>query len=162
MLVFERRSRFLWNCLDEFAATYIADRWSWNGPELLTRVAARCACACAACGGEGGEGEGSGEGEGKGEGEGGSGDEGGGSCSGAAVQVEPRESFYPIYWRGYEKHADGLHPRDDDAMWQTISARSYAVHVWSRKTAGIPFVNGSLLHRLHNQWTVLPARENCN
>ena len=36
------------------------------------------------------------------------------------------------------------------------------VHVWSRKTAGIVFANGSLLHRLHNQWTVLPTRENCN
>ena len=76
--------------------------------------------------------------------------------------MEPRESFYPIYWRGYEKHADGLHPRDDGAMWATIAARSYAVHIWSRKTAGIVFANGSLLHRLHNEWTVLPARENCN
>ena len=143
----------------------MADRWSWNGPELLTRVAARCACACAACGGGGGSGSaGSSSGGGGGEGgDGGSGGGGGGGgCDGAAVQVEPRESFYPIYWRGYEKHADGRHPRDDDAMWETISARSYAVHIWSRKTAGIVFANGSLLHRLHNQWTVLGARENCN
>ena len=42
-MAFERRSRYLWNCLHEFAADYQSDRWSWNGPELLTRVRARCA-----------------------------------------------------------------------------------------------------------------------
>jgi hypothetical protein len=42
-MTFGRGSRFLWNCLHEFASDYKADRWSWNGPELLTRVQQRCA-----------------------------------------------------------------------------------------------------------------------
>ena len=107
----------------------MADRWSWNGPELLTRVQRRCANE------EGGE-----------------------------VQVLPREAFYPIYWKGLEAYAEGqldarAEPRQ---MWDTIARRSYTVHVWNRKTAGLAFANGSLLHRLHNLWTVLPGRENCD
>ena len=126
VMVFERRSRFVWNCLDDFAAQYMADRWSWNGPELLTRVRLRCD-----------------------------------GVDGAQVQLEPRESFYPIYWKGLEAFADGRHPDADRQMWDTIRERSFAVHVWNRKTAGITFANGSLLHRLHNTWTVLPEREEC-
>ena len=126
VMVFERGSRFVWNCLDDFAAQYMADRWSWNGPELLTRVRLRCD-----------------------------------GVDGAQVQVEPRESFYPIYWKGLEAFADGRHPDADRQMWDTIRERSFTVHVWNRKTAGITFANGSLLHRLHNTWTVLPEREEC-
>lgn len=42
-MYFQRGSRFLWNCMQEYAATYRPDLWGWNGPELLTRVHARCA-----------------------------------------------------------------------------------------------------------------------
>ena len=80
-------------------------------------------------------------------------------AEGGAVQVEPPESFYPIHWKNVAKHADGQHPAEDDAMWATIQARSYAVHVWNRKTVGLTFARGSLLHRLHNTWTVLPKSE---
>ena len=78
-MAFGRGSRFLWNSLDEFAATYMADRWSWNGPELLTRVQRKCD-----------------------------------GVAGAEVAVEPREVFYPIYWRGYEEFAEAS-PRDAGA-----------------------------------------------
>ena len=61
----------------------------------------------------------------------------------------------------YKAFADGRHPDADRRMWDTIRERSFAVHVWNRKTAGITFANGSLLHRLHNTWTVLPEREEC-
>jgi len=37
----KRGSRFLWDCMAEFNATYRGDLWGWNGPELVTRVAAR-------------------------------------------------------------------------------------------------------------------------
>lgn len=126
VMAFERGSRFLWNCLHEFAADYKADRWGWHGPELLTRVEARCAHA-----------------------------------EGAQVQVEPPESFYPLHWEAVAQYADGAHPESDDAMWATIARRSYAVHVWNRKTASLRFAKGSLLHKLHNTWTVLPEHEEC-
>ena len=83
------------------------------------------------------------------------------NAAGAAVQVEPRESFYPIYWKGLDEFAAGGVQPESEAMWATIRERSYAVHVWNRKTAGLKFANGSLLHRLHNMYTVLPAREVC-
>jgi len=127
VMAFERGSRFLWNCLDEFAATYMADRWSWNGPELLTRVQRKCA-----------------------------------GVSGADVQVEPRESFYPIYWKGFEAFAEGTPSAEAAQMWAAIGRWSFAAHVWNRKTAGLAFVNGSLLHRLHNTWTVLPGEPSCS
>jgi len=41
IMAFERGSKFLWDCMAEFNATYRADLWGWNGPELVTRVAAR-------------------------------------------------------------------------------------------------------------------------
>ena len=78
-------------------------------------------------------------------------------------QVLPRESFYPIYWKGLETFADGHDVGgEQQRMWRTIAKRSYTVHVWNRKTAGLTFANGSLLHRLHNLWTVLPEREDCS
>ena len=126
VMAFGVGSRFLWNALAEFAADYKADRWSWNGPELLTRVQARCAAS-----------------------------------DGAAVQVEPPESFYPLHWKDVAAYADTRHPAADAEMWATIERRSYAVHVWNRKTAELRFAEGSLLHRLHNTWTVLPSRESC-
>ena len=126
IMAFGRGSRFLWNCLHEFAADYRADRWGWNGPELLTRVQARCAHA-----------------------------------DGAAVQVEPPERFYPIHWSAVADFADGQHPQADARMWATIERSSYAVHVWNRKAANLSFADGSLLYRLHNTFTVLPARERC-
>eukprot|EP00966_Prymnesium_polylepis_P021500 494700-Prymnesium_polylepis.1 len=100
VMVFDRGSRFLWNCLDDFAMQYIADRWSWNGPELLTRVQLKCRGA-----------------------------------DGAAVQVEPRESFYPIHWNGLADFADGEHQSLERSMWSTIHQSSYVVHVWNRKAA---------------------------
>lgn len=42
-MYFQRGSRFLWNCMQEYTDTYRPDLWGWNGPELLTRVHARCA-----------------------------------------------------------------------------------------------------------------------
>ena len=46
IMIFEQPgSRYLWNCMHEFAATYNPDLWGWNGPELLTRVHTRCAAA---------------------------------------------------------------------------------------------------------------------
>uniref|UniRef100_A0A6S9V4Q1 Alpha 1,4-glycosyltransferase domain-containing protein n=1 Tax=Chrysotila carterae TaxID=13221 RepID=A0A6S9V4Q1_CHRCT len=42
VLVFPPSSPFLWNAMDEFARTYNPKLWGWNGPELLTRVHARC------------------------------------------------------------------------------------------------------------------------
>ena len=41
-MAFGRGSRFLYNALHEFGADYKPDRWSWNGPDLLTRVQLRC------------------------------------------------------------------------------------------------------------------------
>ena len=127
VMAFQRGSRFLWNCLHEFAADYKADRWSWNGPELLTRVQARCADAV-----------------------------------GAAVQVEPPKTFYPLHWDAVTSYADGLHPATDAAMWETITSSSYTVHVWNRKTADLTFVQGSLFHKLHNTWLVLPDKALCS
>lgn len=126
VMAFERGSRFLWNCLHEFERTYIPDRWSWNGPELLTRVQLRCAAS-----------------------------------EGASVQIEPPERFYPLHWSEVAHYADGLHPSSDAALWDTISSQSYTVHVWNRKTADLTFARGSLLHKLHNSWMVLPEREAC-
>ena len=126
LMAFGRGSRFLWNCLHEFGSEYKADRWSWNGPELLTRVQGRCA-----------------------------------HSDGARVQVEPPERFYPLHWLGVERYAEGAHPERDRETWATIERSSYAVHVWNRKTAMLTFANGSLLHRLHNTWMVLPTREEC-
>ena len=45
MIFEEPGSRYLWNCMHEFADTYNPALWGWNGPELLTRVHARCAAA---------------------------------------------------------------------------------------------------------------------
>jgi hypothetical protein len=126
VMAFGEQSRFLWNCLHEFADDYKMDRWSWNGPELLTRVQERCA-----------------------------------DSDGARVQVEPRERFYPLHWQEVATYADGQHAESDGAMWHTIERHSYAVHVWNRKTSNLTFAQGSLLHRLHNTWTVLPGREEC-
>ena len=42
VMAFGRGSRFLYNALHEFGADYKPDRWSWNGPDLLTRVQLRC------------------------------------------------------------------------------------------------------------------------
>ena len=119
-------SRFLWNCMHEFARNYYADRWSWNGPELLTRVQARCE-----------------------------------HTEGATVQVEPPSSFYPLHWEGIADRANGKDPEGDSKAWEAIQQRSYAVHVWNRKTAELPFAESSLLYRLHNTWMVLPEREKC-
>ena len=77
------------------------------------------------------------------------------------MQVEPPESFYPLHWDAVAQHADGRHPEADAAMWATIQRSSYAVHVWNRKTADLSFARGSLLHRLHNTWMVLPGSEEC-
>ena len=126
VMAFERGSRFLWNCLDDFSTQYMADRWSWNGPELLTRVRLRCR-----------------------------------EAEGAAVQVEPRETFYPIYWKGFEALAEAHDSPFGRATWSTIESWSYTVHVWNRKTASLIFADGSLLHTLHNRWMVLPQREVC-
>lgn len=126
IMAFERGSRFLWNCLHEYAADYKADRWGWNGPELLTRVQERCA-----------------------------------STEGAAVMVEPPERFYALHWSDVARFATGQQPEADERMWTTIKQRAYAVHVWNRKAAGLTFAEGSFLYRLHNTWTVLPAREPC-
>ena len=123
-MAFGRGSRFLYNALHEFGADYKPDRWSWNGPDLLTRVQLRCERA-----------------------------------EGAKVQVEPPETFYPLHWNAMASYADGRHAATDAAMWETISRSSYTVHVWNRKSAELRFARGSLLHRLHNTWTVLPARE---
>ena len=66
------------------------------------------------------------------------------------MQALPPEGFYPIHWEGVDRHADGLHAASDARAWGVISRRSYAVHVWNRKTANLTFARGSLLHRLHN------------
>ena len=121
VMAFGRGSRFLWNALHEFAADYKADRWGWNGPELLTRVVARC----------------------------------------ANVQVEPPETFYPLHWDDIARYADGSDPARDRKLWDQIVRRSYTVHVWNRKTAKLTFAKGSLLHKLHNTFMVLPGREEC-
>ena len=128
VMAFGRGSRFLWNCLHEFAADYRPGSWGWNGPELLTRVQSRCS-----------------------------------AVAGASVQVEPPEAFYPLHWGAIDSYADGLpqHSATDAAMWATIQRSSYAVHVWNRKTAGLTFARGSVLHRLHNTFMVLPGHEEC-
>lgn len=126
VMTFERGSRFLWNCLHEFASDYKADRWSWNGPELLTRVQLRCE-----------------------------------NAQGAAVQVEPPQTFYPLHWNDVARYADGQQPQADAALWEVVEQRSYAVHVWNRKTANLSFTKGSFLYQLHNTWMVLPDREPC-
>ena len=65
------------------------------------------------------------------------------------------------HWLDVARYADGAHPQSDDAMWSTITRSSYAVHVWNRKTSSLRFARGSLLHKLHNTWTVLPEHEEC-
>ena len=77
------------------------------------------------------------------------------------MQVEPPEAFYPLHWEAVAQYADGAHAASDAEAWATISARSYTVHVWNRKTAGLTFARGSLLHRLHNTFMVLPGHEEC-
>ena len=41
VLVFDRGSSFIWECMREFNNTYKIESWGWNGPELVTRVARR-------------------------------------------------------------------------------------------------------------------------
>ena len=41
VLIFDKGSRFVWEGMVEFNTTYRIDSWGWNGPELVTRVAAR-------------------------------------------------------------------------------------------------------------------------
>jgi len=79
---------------------------------------------------------------------------------GAPVQVHPPDAFYPIYWRGLERLASAPGGEDGEEQrraWRRISRRSYAAHLWNRKTAGLALKEGSLLHRLLHTWTVLPA-----
>eukprot|EP00899_Mesostigma_viride_P018950 jgi/Mesvir1/27056/Mv20751-RA.1 len=41
VLVFDKGSKFIYECMVEFNSTYRIDSWGWNGPELVTRVAGR-------------------------------------------------------------------------------------------------------------------------
>lgn len=116
VLVFDAESPFLWQAMHEFAAKYMADRWGWNGPELLTRVSNR--------------------------------------CGGASVQ--PVDSFYPLHWQDVAMYAGSELMERQQAMWETISRRSYAVHLWNRKSSALTLHPQSVLGRLLVSWKVLP------
>merc|ERR1712097_38699 len=55
----------------------------------------------------------------------------------------------PIYTRPGQ-------PDAQKRLWSTIERRSYAVHLWNRKTAGAEPSAGSVVERLLSSWRVLP------
>jgi len=126
-----RGEPLLWNALAEFTKTYRPDLWGFNGPELLTRVWLRCA--------------------------GGAPDaRANRTAVGRDVRVLPPPAFYPIHWSDAPVYASAREPKRQERMWRRIRKHSYAVHLWSRKTAGLPVRPGSLYHRLLSAFTVLP------
>lgn len=75
----------------------------------------------------------------------------------SAVQIEPPEAFYPIYWGDVNVYAGGEQLERHALVWTTIQRHAYTAHLWNQKTASLSAHPRSLLHRLLHQWVVLPS-----
>jgi len=75
----------------------------------------------------------------------------------AAVQIVPREAFYPIYWQEVGVYASGEQLSRQQRAWSTIERRAYTAHLWNQKSARLSAHPHSLLYRLLHRWVVLPA-----
>ena len=75
----------------------------------------------------------------------------------ATVQLEPPATFYPMHWAEAPIYTRPGQPDAQKRLWSTIERRSYAVHLWNRKTAGAEPAAGSVVERgLLSSWRVLP------
>ena len=74
----------------------------------------------------------------------------------ATVQLEPPATFYPMHWAEAPIYTRPGQPDAQKRLWSTIERRSYAVHLWNRKTAGAEPSAGSVVERLLSSWRVLP------
>ena len=72
------------------------------------------------------------------------------------VQVVPPEVFYPFGWEEVAVYAGAGERRRQWHMWQRVTRRSLAAHLWNRKTARLRLHEGSVLHQLLHSFTVLP------
>ena len=75
----------------------------------------------------------------------------------ATVQLEPPATFYPMHWAEAPIYTRGGEPTAQSRLWRTIERRSYAVHLWNRKTATERPAEGSVVDRLLGTWTALPS-----
>uniref|UniRef100_A0A7S4BD23 Alpha 1,4-glycosyltransferase domain-containing protein n=1 Tax=Chrysotila carterae TaxID=13221 RepID=A0A7S4BD23_CHRCT len=74
----------------------------------------------------------------------------------ASPQVLPPDAFYPLYWEDIELFASAEQLARQEAAWERMRERSYAVHLWNRKTARLRPDRRSLMHRLLSTFVVLP------
>jgi hypothetical protein len=48
------------------------------------------------------------------------------------------------------------HVEENEYMWRVVQARSYAAHLWNKKSNELPLGEGSVYKRLMNTYRVLP------
>ncbi|KAJ1638817.1 nucleotide-diphospho-sugar transferase [Pavlovales sp. CCMP2436] len=74
----------------------------------------------------------------------------------ANVSVLPEERFYPFHWEEVETYSTDGHAAENEYMWRVVQARSYAAHLWNKKSNELPLGEGSVYKRLMDTYRVLP------
>lgn len=72
------------------------------------------------------------------------------------VSVLGEERFYPFHWEEVALYSTAGHEAANEAMWRVIEQRSYAAHLWNKKSAELPLHADSVYARLMRAFRVLP------
>lgn len=75
----------------------------------------------------------------------------------ANVSVLPEDRFYPFHWEEVDTYSTAGHDAQNGAMWRVIERRSYAAHLWNKKSGELPVHEGSVYGRLMSAFRVLPT-----
>jgi hypothetical protein len=127
VMVFNKSSPFLRECLEEFTATYDDTLLEWNGAELVTRVANFSIRKGGKKWSEDPE----------------------------ALQIQPPFAFFPLtsssILRYFVAPTDKQQEEEEKQLLGKIFEEAFTTHCWNRLTAQLVPENGSLIETVLNQ-----------
>jgi lactosylceramide 4-alpha-galactosyltransferase len=72
------------------------------------------------------------------------------------VTVLSEDAFYPFHWEEVELYSTDGHARENELMWEVVTTRSYAAHLWNKKSNALELASSSVYARLMREFR-LPA-----
>ncbi|KAK7256881.1 hypothetical protein RIF29_30437 [Crotalaria pallida] len=118
IMIFDLHHPILLDFMQEFASTFDGNKWGYNGPFLVSRVIGRV-----------------------------------GNTPGYNLTIFPPKTFYPVDWfrigRLFRKPEN-----ESESIWvewkvnQLSQGKTYAVHLWNKRSRGFNIEEGSVMERL--------------
>ncbi|GLJ21503.1 hypothetical protein SUGI_0397500 [Cryptomeria japonica] len=124
VMAFEKHSPFLLECLSEFTATYEDNLLTWNGAELLTRVAKRSI------------------------------EQSDQSWVHKDFKIQPHQEFFPLSFYNISNYFTAPNTQYDKEVQEVLLNRilneSFTLHLWNSATSKLVPESGSLVERILN------------